>query len=139
MTSMPARSWSRMASCVASSKVSLVSVCPYSPALILSSAVQNQPGKPWLPMTCVGRIGSVAAIVCPFSEEMFLDLAHGGAREGIPELDDLRDLERRQPGAAPRDEIAGRDGRALVEDDVRLDCLVTHRIGNPDDRGVEHG
>ncbi len=50
---MPARSWSRIASWVASSKVSRTSVCPYSPALILSSAVQNHDGKPWLPITWV--------------------------------------------------------------------------------------
>jgi hypothetical protein len=42
-----------MASWVASSNVSFASVCPYSPALIRSSAVQNQPGKPWLPITWV--------------------------------------------------------------------------------------
>ena len=57
--SIPARSWSRMASWVASSNVSFTSVCPYSPALILSRAVQNQPGKPWLPITCVGIMGRV--------------------------------------------------------------------------------
>src|SRR5262249_40149837 len=62
MMSMPARSWSRMASWVASSNVSFTSVAPYSPALILSRAVQNQPGKPWLPMTCVGINGRVAGM-----------------------------------------------------------------------------
>src|SRR5262245_41053820 len=46
-----------MASWAASSNVSLTSVAPYSPALILSRAVQNQAGNPWLPTTWVGRSG----------------------------------------------------------------------------------
>src|SRR5437762_9172551 len=101
--STPARSWSRMASWVASSKVSLTSVWPYSSALILSRAVQNQPGKPWLPITCVGIIGSFeVVIVSPVrcresldsnSEQVLLDLAHRGARERLAALDELRHLE----------------------------------------------
>src|SRR5437867_1193679 len=77
MTSTPARSWSRMASWVASSNVSLTSVWPYSPALILSSAVQNQPGKPWLPITCVGIGGSAALTRCSLPEGPAL--GNGGA------------------------------------------------------------
>src|SRR2546428_14157568 len=57
-----------MASWVASSNVSFTSVWPYSPALILSSAVQNQPGKPWLPITCVGIGGSAAVTRRSLSE-----------------------------------------------------------------------
>src|SRR2546426_3122598 len=57
-----------MASWVASSKVSFTSVWPYSPALILSSAVQNQPGKPWLPITCVEIGGSAAVTRSSLSE-----------------------------------------------------------------------
>src|SRR6266704_1171934 len=57
-----------MASWVASSKVSFASVWPYSPALILSSAVQNQPGKPWLPITCVEIGGSAAVTRSSLSE-----------------------------------------------------------------------
>src|SRR6266446_790813 len=57
-----------MASWVASSKVSFTSVWPYSPALILSSAVQNQPGKPWLPITCVEIGGSTAVTRSSLSE-----------------------------------------------------------------------
>src|SRR3989441_11208443 len=77
MTSTPARSWSRMVSWVASSNVSLTSVWPYSPALILSSAVQNQPGKPWLPITCVGIGGSAALTRCSLPEGPAL--GNGGA------------------------------------------------------------
>src|SRR5438876_985361 len=106
---MPARSWSRMASWVASSKVSLASLCPYSPALILSSAVQNQAGKPWLPMTCVYSSGSVVLMVTPFlvSEQMLLDLAHGCPREACAELDQLRHLEGGQSRPTPIDEVLG--------------------------------
>src|SRR5437867_9101672 len=84
MTSTPARSWSRMASWVASSNVSLTSVWPYSPALILSSAVQNHPGKPWLPITCVGIGGSAAVTGSSLSEGQPLgnDLAHDLRRAG---------------------------------------------------------
>src|SRR6266704_1929587 len=57
-----------MASWVASSKVSFASVWPYSPALILSSAVQNQPGKPWLPITCAGIGGSASVTRSSLSE-----------------------------------------------------------------------
>ena len=60
-----------MASWVASSNVSRASVWPYSPALILSSAVQNQPGKPWLPMTCVGMGGSVGLMGAPQPSKRF--------------------------------------------------------------------
>src|SRR3989337_392957 len=114
---MPARSWSRIASWVASSKVSLASVCPYSSALILSSAVQNQPGKPWLPITWVYSSGSLGVMCGPFLEEMLLDLADGGARENVAELHDLRHLEGGQPPAAPGDQ---------------LPLLYTHAIGSPD-------
>src|SRR5438093_711058 len=57
-----------MASWVASSKVSFTSVWPYSPALILSSAVHDQPGKPWLPITCVEIGGSAAVTRSSLSE-----------------------------------------------------------------------
>src|SRR5256885_1896281 len=81
--STPARSWSRMASWVASSNVSRASVWPYSPALILSSAVQNQPGKPWLPMTCVGMGGSVGLMESASAQQALRDdLAHDLGRAG---------------------------------------------------------
>src|SRR2546425_3248886 len=87
---MPARSWSRMASWVASSNISRSSVAPYSPALILSSAVQNQPGNPWLPITCVGIGGSGAVTGSCLSEGQppGHDLAH-----------DLRSSGRHRPQA----------------------------------------
>src|SRR5262245_15059300 len=68
-----------MASWVASSNVSLTSVWPYSPALILSRAVQNQPGKPWLPITWVGIGGSVP--VTRRSYQRAWRLAMAGASE----------------------------------------------------------
>src|SRR6185369_2387309 len=159
MTSTPARSWSRMASWVASSNISRSSVAPYSPALTLSSAVQNQPGKPWLPMTWVYSGGSVGGMATPFiwltsdggapaprrpaartaSKEMLLDLAHGGPRERVPELDRLRHLEFRETPGAPRDQLGAVAADALLQDDMGLDGLVAQRIGHGDDRGVEHG
>src|SRR4030095_3707415 len=66
--SIPARSWSRMASWVASSNVSLTSVWPYSPALILSRAVQNQPGKAGVPIAW-GGIGGSAPVTRRFLSE----------------------------------------------------------------------
>src|SRR5438128_726377 len=136
---MPARSWSRMASWVASSKASRASVCPYSSALILSSAVQNQPGKPWLPITCVYRSGSLTAIACPFLEEMLLNLADRGAREDVAELHALGHLEAGQPRPAPGDQLFARGARPVVQDDVGLDGLVAHGIRDADHGGVEHG
>src|SRR5262245_64785602 len=69
-----------MASWVASSNVSLTSVWPYSPALILSRAVQNQPGKPWLPITWVGIGGS--APVTRRSYQMARAVGNGGGCRG---------------------------------------------------------
>src|SRR5713101_7797719 len=125
---MPARSWSRIASCVASSKVSLASVCPYSSALILSSAVQNQPGKPWLPITWVYSSGSLEAMCGPFLEEMLLDLAHRCPGEDAPEFHDLRHLEGGQPSAAPCDQLVSRRGAAVLQNHVGFDGLVPDRV-----------
>src|SRR6266852_7137805 len=136
---MPARSWSRIASCVASSKVSRTSVCPYSAALILSRAVQNQPGKPWLPITWVYRSGSLAAIACPFLEEMLLNLADRGTREDVAELHALRHLEAGQPRPAPGDQLFARGARPVVQDDIGLDGLVAHGVRDADHGGIEHG
>src|SRR4030095_1522878 len=69
-----------MASWGAASKLSLTSVCRDSPALILSSAVQNQPGKPWLPITWVGIGGKGAVTRCCLSEGPAL--GNGGAAAG---------------------------------------------------------
>src|SRR5439155_5579102 len=76
-----------MASWVASSNVSFTSVWPYSPALIRSSAVQNQPGKPWLPITCVGIRGRAAVTRCCLSEGPALGNGGGGVRGPGARLD----------------------------------------------------
>src|SRR2546422_4795365 len=90
-----------MASWVASSKVSFTSVWPYSPALILSSAVQNQPGKPWLPITCVEIGGSAAVTRSSLSEGPTLGNGSEDPLGGRRDLDTGRgglDLARVRPG-----------------------------------------
>src|SRR4030081_2253853 len=136
---MPARFWSRIASWVASSKVSLASVCPYSSALILSRAVQNQPGKPWLPITWVYSRGSLEVMFRPFLNEMLLNLADGRAREDVAKLHDRGHLVGGQPLAAPVDQfVGGRDG-AILHHDIGLDGLVPNRVRNRHHGRVEDG
>src|SRR2546425_4680225 len=88
-----------MASWVASSKVSFTSVWPYSPALILSSAVQNQPGKPWLPITCVEIGGSAAVTRSSLSEGPTLGNGGEDPLGGRRDLDTGRG--RTRPRAGP--------------------------------------
>src|SRR5436309_816663 len=88
-----------MASWVASSKVSFTSVWPYSPALILSSAVQNQPGKPWLPITCVEIGGSAAVTRSSLSEGSTVGNGGQDPLGGPRGLDAGRG--RTRPGAGP--------------------------------------
>src|SRR3989454_5512641 len=88
-----------MASWVASSKVSFTSVWPYSPALILSSAVQNQPGKPWLPITCVEIGGSAAVTRSSLSEGPTLGNGGENPLGGPRDLDTGRG--RTRPCAGP--------------------------------------
>src|SRR3989475_10249578 len=93
-----------MASWVASSNVSFTSVWPYSPALILSSAVQNQPGKPWLPITCVGIGGSAAVTRSSLSEAPTLGNAGpdrlDGPRAAWTEVGNVLDIARIRPSRA---------------------------------------
>src|SRR5262245_15055651 len=122
--SIPARSWSRMASWVASSKVSLTSVWPYSPALILSRAVQNQPGKPWLPMTWVGIRGRPGGAI-----DRVLQLGpEAGGFEG--QLGEWRKRARRDAFQAPGRLVMISDG-AIGIDHARIridDPVVRHAM-----------
>src|SRR6185503_17281976 len=73
-TSMPARSWSSSAICVASSRSSSTSTRPRRPAPIASRASHTQPGKPWLPTTEVGRRGVMSGSIVAAMADV---LAHG--------------------------------------------------------------
>ena len=59
MTSMPARSMSRMAVSAASSNISSRSPGPASPASWAFTSVNHQAGLPWEPTTDVGSRGTV--------------------------------------------------------------------------------
>src|SRR6266581_7827427 len=99
-----------MASWVASSKVSFTSVWPYSPALILSSAVQNQPGKPWLPITCVEIGGSAAVTLSSLSEGPTLGNGGQDPLGGPRDLD--TGLGRTRPAQAQTESCRHRRSRA---------------------------
>src|SRR2546425_3398576 len=113
-----------MASWVASSKVSFTSVWPYSPALILSSAVQNQPGKPWLPITCVEIGGSTAVTRSSLSEGPTLGNGGEDPLGGPRDLDTGRGRTRPCAGPGrPNCVDKGDPGRALHRVMIRVSFM----------------
>src|SRR5690606_32326141 len=85
--------------------------------------------RPW-PGPCSGS-GPMRG---PSAAELELeDLAGGGHRQRVAELDDPRVLVGGHVLLGPGDELLLGDLRARVEDHVRLDLLAVLRVGHADD------